>query len=121
LNPVYDGQRGKMNDQYKEYILKEDLNKYKLLAETAATTISKVRHNNEYTVQQSALTGLTSASSDDYCYSLSYLDQSGSRKIMSYTFETATEFQPDFDTEGRDIIKEVSAGLIGFMIGTVAQ
>lgn len=121
LNPVYEGQRGKLNDQYKEYIISEDLNKYRLLADNAANAISKVRNNNKYTVQQSALTGLTSASSDDYCYSLTYLNQSRNRKIMSYTFETATEFQPDFNPDGRDVIKEVSAGLIGFMQGVITN
>jgi murein tripeptide amidase MpaA len=109
LNMEFDEKRGTLNDSYREYIRKDDLNIYVEIGNKISNAIKRVR-NTEYRVVQSALTGVTSASSDDYCHSLSYI-ATNNRKIMSYTLETAKEFQPDFE-EGSQVIKEVSAGLI---------
>lgn len=108
-NTSYNDMRGILNDNYKEYIHKNDLDTYIDIGNKVSSAIKKVR-NTEYEVMQSAFTGLTSASSDDYCYSFSYVAPNN-RKIMSYTLETAKEFQPIFE-EGSQVIKEVSAGLI---------
>jgi carboxypeptidase T len=117
LNSSYDGMRGSLNDKYKEYIRRKDLDMYLDLGNKMLNAIINVRNNN-YTLQQSALTGLTSASSDDYCYSQSYIHPND-RRIMSYTLETANEFQPDFFEEGSDVIKEVSAGLLQFCLSLI--
>ncbi|HTD36736.1 MAG TPA: hypothetical protein VK669_04415 [Candidatus Limnocylindrales bacterium] len=65
-----------------------------------------------YDVFQSVGLYPTSATSDDYSYSRTFVDATKT-KVRAYTLETGTEFQPPY-AEALNIINEVKAGLVKF-------
>jgi hypothetical protein len=70
-----------------------------------------------YTLQQSIGLYPTSGTSDDYAYSRTFVD-SQKRKVRGFTLETGREFQP-VPTEGQQIIDEVGAGLVEFLLAAL--
>ena len=111
-NPAYDGLRGGLNPAvYGEYITTSDRDWYISTGNNAAAAIAAVR-GTTYTVKQSVDLYPTTATSDDYAYSRTFVDGT-KMKVRSYTVETGVEFQPLY-SEALQIIKEVSAGLIKF-------
>ena len=118
-NPVFDGLRGNLGDSaYQEYILKTDLDWFVDVGNKMKRTIMSVRNNGRYKVQPSVGLYATSATSDDYAYSYQFLNTK-KRKILAYTLETGTEFQPHY-AEALKIIDEVSAGLVEFCLACVS-
>ncbi len=115
-NPAFDGQRGVIGSGYKEYIPPGDLQAYVALAERIRDGIKAVR-GRVYTAQESTSLYPTSATSHDYAYARHFVD-TGKRRILGLTIETAREFQPA-DAEKNGVISETSAGLMECLLETL--
>jgi hypothetical protein len=115
-NPVYNGQRGIVGAGYGEYITGFDLDWYLITGARIREAIAAVR-GRTYTLQQSIGLYPTSGTSDDYAYSRTFVD-SQKRKVRGFTLETGREFQP-VPTEGQQIIDEVGAGLVEFLLAAL--
>jgi carboxypeptidase T len=117
MNPKYDGARG-IDGPYKEYIPAPDLRNSKLLASALREGIKAVR-GTDYFIKPAYSLYAVSGASDDYFYSR-HFTASGSPKILSWTLEWGEEFQPHYE-EMRQIIDEVTAGLLAFCLEIVAM
>jgi hypothetical protein len=115
-NPAYDSLRG-IAGQYSEYIPASDLTTAKFLAAVLREGIKAVR-GRDYPAGSAFSLYATAGASDDYFYSRHFTDP-GQPKIVSYTLEWGTEFQPPWE-EMRHIIDEVTAGLLAFCLEIVA-
>jgi carboxypeptidase T len=115
-NPAYDSLRG-IAAQYSEYIPDGDLTTAKCLAAVLHDGIKAVR-GTDYPAGSAFSLYATAGASDDYFYGRHFVDSSLT-KIVSYTLEWGTEFQPLWD-EMRQIIDEVTAGLLAFCLEIVA-
>ena len=109
-NSSFDGQRGVLGDTYREFIPDGDLGMIQGLANAFQRALFEVR-GKLYVAKSSFSLYPTSGTNDDFAYSRHFVDGSKSN-ALSYTVEWGTEFQPAF-TEMQEIIKDVSAGLIG--------
>jgi carboxypeptidase T len=119
-NSTYNGMRGIIDSsgivgasEYKEYIPSSDLSLAIELASTMRNGIKAVR-GTSYTVKSSDDLYPTSGASDDYAYSRHFVD-TNKGKIISYTVEWGTEFQPPY-IEMQNIIDEITAGLVAFCL-----
>jgi hypothetical protein len=74
----------------------------------------KAVRGTSYTVKSSDDLYPTSGASDDYAYSRHFVD-TNKGKIISYTVEWGTEFQPPY-IEMQNIIDEITAGLVAFCL-----
>jgi murein tripeptide amidase MpaA len=117
MNPDYDTRRGD-DGSYQEYIPRDDLAATKSLAEAVRDGIKAVRGIN-YRVRPARFLYPSCGTSSDYFYSRHFTDRSQA-KIVSYTLEWGTEFQPPYQ-EMRHIIDEVTAGLLAFCLEIVAM
>jgi carboxypeptidase T len=115
-NPAFDGQRGVVGSGYKEYIPSGDLQDYVALAVRIRDGIAAVR-GRVYTAQQSIALYPTTATTHDYAYARHFID-TGRRRVLGLTLETAREFQPA-DVEKNNVIREVSAGLMESLLETL--
>jgi carboxypeptidase T len=115
-NPAYDSLRG-VAGQYSEYIPGNDLTAAKSLAAVLRDGLKAVR-GTDYAAGPAFGLYATVGASDDYLYSRHFVD-SGQAKIVSYTLEWGTQFQPPWQ-EMRQIIDEVTAGLLAFCLEIVA-
>lgn len=116
LNPVFDGLRGVVGSGYAEYIPTPDLNAHVALGQRVRDGIAAVR-GRSYTVQQSIALYPTTGTTHDYAYARSLID-TGRRRVLGFTIETAREFQPP-DAEKNAVIVEVGAGLMEALLGTL--
>jgi murein tripeptide amidase MpaA len=112
-NPAFDGARGVAGDAYKEYIPGDDLSTALDLANTFRDGIQAVR-GKTYTVKPAFNLYPTAGTSDDYAYSRHFLDPAKQR-VISYTLEWGTEFQPPY-SEMQNIIQEITCGLLAFCL-----
>lgn len=108
-NPAFDGQRGTPGSTYKEYIPPADLSAHQSMGNRMRNGIAAVRGRN-YTVQASIDLYPTSGTWHDYAYARKFVE-TGRRRILGFTLETAREFQPN-DTEKAAVISETQAGLM---------
>lgn len=115
-NPAFDGQRGIVGSGYKEYIPPGDLHDHTVMAERIRDGIAAVR-GRVYTAQQSIALYPTTGTTHDYAYARYFVD-TGRRRILGFTVETAREFQPA-DAEKNNVITEVSAGLMECLLETL--
>lgn len=115
-NPAFDGQRGAVGSGYREYIPPGDLQAYVTMGERVRDGIAAVR-GRVYAVQQSIALYPTTGTTHDYANSRYFVD-TGRRRILGFTVETAREFQPA-DAEKDSVITEVSAGLMEFLLETL--
>lgn len=115
-NPAFNGQRGVPGSGYAEYIPQVDLDAHIAAGERIRDGIAAVR-GRTYTVQQSVLLYPTTGTTHDYAYSRKFVD-TGRRRILGFTLETAREFQPN-DVEKDQVITEVSAGLMECLMETL--
>lgn len=109
-NPAFNHKRGLLGDDYKEYIPDGDLSELIQLANAFAHSLAEVR-GKYYVAKPGFSLYPTSGTNDDYAYSRHLTDPS-KPKALAFTVEWGTEFQPPW-TEMQEIIKDVSAGLIG--------
>ncbi len=115
-NPAFDGQRGVVGSGYKEYIPSGDLHDNEVMAARIRDAIAAVR-GRVYTAQQSITLYPTTGTTHDYAYARHFVD-TGRRRILGFTLETAREFQPP-DVEKNNVITEVSAGLMECLLETL--
>jgi hypothetical protein len=129
-NPAYEGKRGFLTDFYKEYILENELVRYRVVAGKVVDSINSVR-GGVYRAQQGPYSPLypASATSTDYAYSRNFVD-SKKTKIFAIAMETAKAFNPldpkpenpDLEPDDKwQISKEISAGLIEFLFQRANQ
>jgi murein tripeptide amidase MpaA len=112
-NAAFDGQRGLPNDGYREFIPVEDLLTLKEVGASINEAIAAV-NGSSYALQQSYSLGPTSGCSDDYAYSRHFV-RPGDSKILSFTIECGTSFQPTWQ-EAEGIIREACAGLTALCV-----
>ena len=110
-NATFDGQRGLIGDSYREFIPSGDLSTLQGLGNAFTKSLAQVR-GKLYVSKPAFSLYPTSGTNKDYAYSRHLVDPSKS-KALAFTLEWGTEFQPLW-TEMEEIIKDVSAGLIGF-------
>ncbi len=114
-NPAWDGARGSIGG-YAEYIPPADLTDHIGLANRMRDAIAAVR-GRSYTVQTGYMLYPTSGTTHDYAYARNFID-TGRRRLLAYTLETARQFQPD-EPEKDQVIEEVSSGLMECLIGSL--
>ena len=113
-NASYNGLRGTSGDSiYREYIPQRDADWFANTGIAVRDAIAAVR-GRTYTVEQGILLYPTSGTSDDYAYSRDFVDPAR-RRVLAYTLETGTEFQPPY-SEALEVIREGSSGIIEFCI-----
>jgi carboxypeptidase T len=118
-NAAYDGKRGIETDTaYREYMPVPDKRAIVKLANRMQAAIAAVR-GRVYKVEQSLSLYPTAGTSDDYAFSRFITDKTKA-KVYSYTIEwgspnNSTPFHPAYP-EMRNIIGEVTAGLVEFCI-----
>ncbi len=115
-NPAFDGQRGTLGANYREYIPAADRDAHQALGNRIKNGIAAVRGRN-YTVQQSIYLYPTTGTWHDYAYARKYVE-TGRRRILGLTLETAREFQPN-DSEKANVISETQAGLMECLFQTL--
>ena len=121
-NAAFNGQRGiKDDDAYREYIDDPDQTLTIDLANRMRDAIRAVRER-AYAVKASFDLYPTAGTSTDYADSRHFADASKG-KMYSYTIEwgslaNPTPFHPPY-SEMRNIIREVTAGLLDFCLGTI--
>lgn len=115
-NPAFDGQRGTLGSNYKEYIPLDDLTAHQAMGNRIKNGIKAVR-GRSYTVQQSISLYPTSGTWHDYAYSRKFVE-TGRRRILGFTLETAQQFQPG-DVEKAQVISETQAGLMECLFQTL--
>jgi len=115
-NPAFDGLRGIVGSGYREYIPAEDLDAHVAAGERIRNGIAAVR-GRTYTAQQSIFLYPTSGTTHDFAYARKFVD-TGRRRILAFTVETAREFQP-VDSEKDQVMTEVSAGLMESLLETL--
>jgi len=114
-NPGYNGKRGVKNDaDYNEYVNPNDKNLRLMLANHMSDAIRAVNGVN-YRPEQSFILYPTAGTSTDYNMSHCYINPRQA-KIHTFTIECGENFFPDYDTKGKDIIKEITAGLLNFCL-----
>lgn len=115
-NPAFDGQRGTPGNNYKEYIPSADLSAHQAMGNRIRNGIAAVRGRN-YTVEQSIDLYPTTGTWHDYAYSRKFVE-TGRRRILGFTLETALQFQPG-DAEKAEVISETQAGLMECLFQTL--
>ena len=115
-NPAFDGQRGTPGNNYKEYIPPADLTAHQAMGNRIRNGIAAVR-GRSYVVQQSIDLYPTSGTWHDYAYSRKFVE-TGRRRILGFTVETAQQFQPG-DPEKLQVISETQAGLMECLLQTM--
>ncbi|WEB38462.1 M14 family metallopeptidase [Streptomyces yunnanensis] len=114
LNHTFDGVRGDAGDtQYREFIPKIDFDHEIELARDFRDGLQAVR-GRKYTAKSAFDLYPTCGTSDDYAFGRHFVDPAKG-KVLAYTIEWGTEFQPPWN-EMENIIKDVSAGLVQFCI-----
>jgi len=122
-NRVYDGKRGRLNDDlYREYFPPRDKNAALDIARRMAAAIKLVR-GRKYQVKPSVGLYPTAGATDDYAYSRHFVDRRKGR-IIPLTVEwgrshASTPFHPPYP-EMRKVMREVSAGLLAVCLGARA-
>ncbi|GAA3029245.1 hypothetical protein GCM10020000_02250 [Streptomyces olivoverticillatus] len=113
-NAQYDGLRGDAGDTaYREYITHDDLAELTRLAQSFTDGLKAVR-GTSYTPKSGFALYPTCGTSDDYAFAR-HIVEDGKEKILAYTVEWGTEFQPKW-AEMVQIIKDVDAGLLQFCL-----
>jgi murein tripeptide amidase MpaA len=117
LNPVHDGKRGAPGTGYGEFLPTADLLDLKALARRFVDDLKAVG-GTQYS-DGPAFEGVPfSGTSHDYAYSR-HLTNPASKKVLSFYVEWGRlDPQPAW-SDMETIIKEVSAGLIGFGLATI--
>ncbi|WP_037677391.1 M14 family metallopeptidase [Streptomyces griseus] len=112
-NPALDGVRGRKDDGIGEFIPEQDLKIAVGLAERMSDAVRAVR-GVEYAAEAAYGLYPTSGASDDYAYSRHFTDPAAT-KVLGFTIECGTAFQPPFG-EAEEVIREVSAGLLALAV-----
>jgi murein tripeptide amidase MpaA len=111
---AYDGKRGAPG--YEEYLPAEDLAEMQTLAQRFVRDAAKVC-GTTFACGPAFQGAPYSGTSHDYVYSRQFRQPPGGR-VLSFYVEWGDEMQPTW-LRMEDVIKEVSAGLIGFCLETL--
>jgi murein tripeptide amidase MpaA len=117
-NATFDGQRGRSDDAYREYIPGDDLAALRELGTVMNEAIATAGEA-AYEFDQSFSLYPTSGTSDDYVYSRHFVDNTKG-KVLSLTVECGQSFQPTWQ-EAEGVIREMCAGLIAFCLAARKQ
>ncbi|MET9647147.1 M14 family metallopeptidase [Streptomyces syringium] len=118
-NPLFDGKRGLKDDLlYAEFIEEDDADDSAVLAERFCEALKGVR-GKEYTPEQAFDLYATCGTSDDYLYARHIVSGQEEEKILTFTVEWGTEFQPPWP-EMKKIVLDVDAGLVQFCLTALA-
>jgi murein tripeptide amidase MpaA len=109
MNPAFDDDRGVDGDGYKEFIPAADFTEMTNLAAAVHDSVQAVR-GKDYFVGPAFGLYATSGANDDFAYSRHFTD-STKGKVISYTVEWGTQFQPPW-SEMERIIEDISAGML---------
>jgi murein tripeptide amidase MpaA len=115
-NPAFNGQRGTLGANYREFMPVADRDYYLDTSKRIRDAIQSVR-GSTYTPEPGFSLYGTSGTAQDYAYSRAFANPS-KRKVMAYTLESGTTFQPtgaDIDA----VINEVGAGVMQLCISSV--
>ena len=115
-SPAFNRLRGLPGDSYGEFLPAPDLALMQGLAQTLVADLQSVR-GKAYAPLSAFEYFPSSGTSHDYAYAR-HLVTPGLAKTCGFALEWGTEFQPPW-AEMEEIIKDVSAGLIGFCLATV--
>jgi murein tripeptide amidase MpaA len=118
LNNAFDGQRGRVDNAYREFIPADDLQALKELGGKINAAVTAASGTG-YDLAQSFALYPTSGVSDDYAYSRHFVDNTRN-KILSFTIECGRSFQPSW-ADAENVIREVCAGLIALCVAARAQ
>jgi murein tripeptide amidase MpaA len=118
LNAAFDGQRGRADESYREFIPPADSEALQELATATKEAIRKVG-GTVYDSEQSFSLYPTSGTSDDFAYSRHFVDSARS-SVLSFTIECGHSFQPSWQ-EAENVIREVCAGIIAFCLAAQKQ
>lgn len=113
LNPALDPVRGRPDDGIGEFIPERDLKAATELAGRMSDAVRGVR-GADYGVEPAYGLYATSGTSDDYAYSRHFATP-GAGKVLGFTIECGSSFQPAF-SEAEDVIREVSAALLALAV-----
>ena len=120
LNPAFDGQRGRAGDAYREFIDAADLTAVQALGSRMNDAITAASVSGAgYELGQAFSLYPTSGASDDYASARHFVDSSKC-KVLGFTVECGTSFQPTW-AEGEDVIRELCAGLVAFSLAAMQQ
>jgi hypothetical protein len=117
-NAAFDGRRGSVGNNYREFIPTADLQALKDLGARINAAVAAV-NGSAYDLTQSFALYPTSGTSDDYAYTRHFADNTRS-KILSFTIECGRSFQPSW-TEAEDVIREVCAGFVALCVAARAN
>jgi len=112
-NPALDRVRGRPDDGIGEFLNEDDVAVVVGLAQRMDDAIAGVR-GVRYGVEPAYGLYPTSGTSDDYAFSR-HLARPGTGKVLGFTIECGSSFQPAW-TEAEDVIREVSAAVIGLAL-----
>lgn len=112
-NPALDGVRGRPDDGVGEFIPEQDLKIAVELGEHMNGAARGVR-GVDYGIEAAYGLYATSGTSDDYAYSRHFTTP-GATKVIGWTIECGTSFQPAF-SEAEHVIREVSAALLALAV-----
>jgi murein tripeptide amidase MpaA len=118
LNNAFDGQRGRVDGAYREFIPADDLQALKQLGGKMNAAVTAASGAG-YDLAQSFALYPTSGVSDDYAYSRHFVDATRN-KILSFTIECGHAFQPSW-ADAENVIREVCAGLIALCVAVRAD
>lgn len=112
LNPAFDGKRGIIADAvYREYHPAHDVEAVRRIAQSVSEAIRQVQGMRYRPLAAHAL-GATSGAGDDYAYSR-HFSAAGHDRVLAFTLECGTEFQPGFPG-AQEVMKEVAVALLEF-------
>jgi murein tripeptide amidase MpaA len=117
-NAAFDGQRGRPDGAYREFIPADDLQTLKEIGRRMNDGVAAASGTG-YDLEQSYTLYPTSGASDDYAYSRNFVNGENG-KVLSFTIECGRSFQPPWQ-EAEDVIREVCAGLIALCVAARAQ
>jgi murein tripeptide amidase MpaA len=109
MNAAFDDDRGVSGDGYNEFIPAADFTEMTNLANAMHDAVQAVRGKDYFTGPAFDLYA-TSGANDDYAYSRHFVDNTKG-KVISYTVEWGTQFQPPW-SEMERIIEDISAGML---------
>jgi len=119
MNATYDGQRGLTgSSDYKEFIPERDEMLAAAILRDAATAANGV-DGQTYECSPAWTMYPTSGAGDDYAYSRHFKTNTDP-KVLSFTMECASSFQPDFPAAARTM-QEVAAGILAVGTSVLAR
>lgn len=117
-NSQFDGQRGMPGPGYREFLAAGDLARMQELSQRFVDDLQAVQ-GTRYAAGPAFQVAPLPGTSHDYAYAR-HLNDSSKGKVLGFVVEWGNFIHPDWP-DMEEVIKEVTAGLIGFCIETQAR